>query len=667
MKRLVLFAVLASVFAASAGETIAWWTFDDDPLGVTDASGNFNTLTNGGVTIVDGAASFDGTAKAFSTIQLLPVNYENAYTFECFVRPATTQNSAAGILELSWDAGAVNGGAFIFYPDGAMAHTSAGWTGRQLQKNILDDQWHHLAAIFSPLGTNDIANQVLFFVDGELQDIYTDYQKGSVRLVPFHFYIGSRNNLQHAFTGLIDDVRITRGALAANEFLKARSVGKPVVAYYPFDTPETALQDASGNGNHLVGSGVTFQDGYASFSGGAHTMNTLNSLDLSAYKDATVEFFLRPHANATETAMVLELSPNINGRNGCFFFTLNETGPGMINGSFFPGGWHIDYSASNSVHAGWHHVALVIDSSRAGSDRSRLFVDGMATYQNGKYTAAGDVNLGNQTLFIGSRNNTSYKLDADIDDIRITARALQPGSFMSARSQPPEPSDVIAYWPFDRRAPLHDATENGNELQHEGVVFTKDDTASLTGAQRKFSTIGTLPLYERDALTVEFFMRTTDADTTSLLMELGPNFNNNQGRFAIIANQQTTATECGRMDAGFRLVTLINNDIAYNLKRTTGSADGKWHHYALVYDTTLQDTDIVRFYKDGVPQPSDGSHESIWKTGLRSERLYIGSRSDSGLWFVGELDDIRITGRALEPSEFLKKRSSPLGVCVIIR
>ena len=101
MKTFALLATLASTLAATAANTLAWWTFDDDPLGVTDATGNFNTLTNGGIAIVDGAASFDGTAKVFSTIRPLPVESTKAYTFECFVRPATTQNSAAGILELS--------------------------------------------------------------------------------------------------------------------------------------------------------------------------------------------------------------------------------------------------------------------------------------------------------------------------------------------------------------------------------------------------------------------------------------------------------------------------------------------------------------------------------------------------------------------------------------
>ena len=204
--------------------------------------------------------------------------------------------------------------------------------------------------------------------------------------------------------------------------------------------------------------------------------------------------------------------------------------------------------------------------------------------------------------------------------------------------------------------------KNGNELQSDGVTFTTDRTALLSGSQRKFSTIGTLPLYGRDALTVEYFMRTTDAGTLALLMEVGPNFNNAPGRFAIVENQYVTGdVQDGRMDAGFHM--LVN----YNIKKTNAVADGKWHHYALVYDSSRLDSDIVRFFKDGVPQPTEGSHNKVHKTGFRSERLYIGSRSDSGYWFVGELDDIKITGRALEPSEFLKKRSSPPGVCIIIR
>ena len=38
MKTFALLAALASTLAATAANTLAWWTFDDDPLGVTDAT-----------------------------------------------------------------------------------------------------------------------------------------------------------------------------------------------------------------------------------------------------------------------------------------------------------------------------------------------------------------------------------------------------------------------------------------------------------------------------------------------------------------------------------------------------------------------------------------------------------------------------------------------------
>ena len=52
---------------------------------------------------------------------------------------------------------------------------------------------------------------------------------------------------------------------------------------------------------------------------------------------------------------------------------------------------------------------------------------------------------------------------------------------------------------------------------------------------------------------------------------------------------------------------------------------------------------------------------------MRTDRLYIGTRANSDYPFVGELDDIKITGRALDPSEFMTKRSSPPGVAITIR
>ena len=86
--------------------------------------------------------------------------------------------------------------------------------------------------------------------------------------------------------------------------------------------------------------------------------------------------------------------------------------------------------------------------------------------------------------------------------------------------------------------------------------------------------------------------------------------------------------------------------------------DGKWHHYALVYDWDQTDADIVRFYRDGVQVTTHYSSDTAAPR-LRADTLFIGTRNGSQYPFVGEMDDIKITGRALAPSEFMKKRSKP--------
>ena len=665
----------AACCSAYAAQTVAWYTFDDDPSGVTDASGNFNTLENGGVAIVDGAASMDGTAKTFSTIRPLPMDATSAYTVECFVKPNASQTGSAIIMEMSLATGAggqTDGGFYIAVPDGVAVHRASGdaWTLKPFNASIRDGEWHHLAAVFTPGGTDNAESQVLLYVDGTLQTALpaSNVLKGNVCLNSYTLYIGSRGNAKLPFKGLIDDVKISKGALTPGDFMSARTIGKPVVAYWPFASSESALLDASGNGNNLMASesGVTFRDGYASFDGTASGMRTAASLDLSQYKDVTIEFFLRRHSDSTALSLVLEHSANANNNSGCFNVCLNDTGLWSAYRNFFSstancGGYHIDYSATHVADAGWHHVALVIDSSGVGTDRCRLFVDGVQQSQHTSYTAAEDIVLGNQVLYIGSRGGNRFFLDSDLDDVRITACALQPGSFMRTRSQTTT-EDVVAYWTFKGKRPLHDYSENGNELQNDGVTFTDEWAAAFSGSHTMFSTIGALPLYGYDALTVEFFMRTATSSGAALVLELGSNANQEAGRFCVSVNEEVA----GRMMASGRLAVLPNPQ-GYNSDIASGSADGQWHHYAIVYDPSRTDVDIVRLYKDGTQQANDASHVSFWRPAIRSERLFIGSRNDTSLRFTGELDDIRITGRALAPSEFLQKRSVPPGTLLILR
>lgn len=695
------------IFAGGATQTIAHWNFDVDPLGVTDASGHSNTLTNNGVRIVDGAAVFDGSPHAFSTMRPFRFVDRTTYTIECFVRSATTDAASYLLVEVSPDAGGQDRGAFLCYPDGAMNHrynfntspAGHGWTGRKCGINVLDTEWHHLAAVFSPPANAaspaaDAPAQVMFYIDGVLQPTYDQWQYGNVDIGGFTLFIGSRNNNACMFKGSIDDVRVTRGALAPEQFLKERSQPKTVVAYWPFDTPETALVDATGNGNDLTSdSGVAFTNGYASFNGQPHVMNTVNTLDLSPYTDVTVEYFFRAHPGNDATQMVLEQSENIADNVGGFFMTFNEWGAGSLTASIMLSDfWHIDSttqrtwdnklpaSIPRTVSGGWHHIAMVRDSSRTGNNAWRFYLDGFPQAQGPSYIGEAKCYLANKILYFGSRANQGIWLDADLDDVRITAGVLQPGEFMRTRSGAPTDEDVIAYWPFDKRAPLVDASGNGNDLENDGVTFSKEGCAVFSGAQKKFSTAGTFSLATVSSLTVEFFMRTVSFDC-SMVLETGDSFFTEQlsGGFCACLNEGWKPTPTadirpasevgGSLEAGFQ-TTYPNAGCC--LDWSTDVADGKWHHYAVIYDHEASPAErLVKFYKDGVLQTGKragpGSQDFKYQTMLRTARLYIGSRNDSTLWFTGELDDVRITGRALDPSEFLQRRSRPKGLSLTLR
>ena len=72
----------------------------------------------------------------------------------------------------------------------------------------------------------------------------------------------------------------------------------------------------------------------------------------------------------------------------------------------------------------------------------------------------------------------------------------------------------------------------------------------------------------------------------------------------------------------------------------------------------------MRIYRDGVRINSSTGNAS--PANLNSAVLYIGARNGTDYKFVGELDDIKLTGRALAPSEFMTERSVPPGMTIIV-
>ncbi len=645
----------------SAG-TIAYWDFSSDSNGVTDVSGYFHTLVNNGVVISNGAAVFDGTHTdtVFSTADTLDLSGYSKLTVECFVR--TTSPNTAMILEHSEDFNNTsNYGSFFLLSDdtgrltASFRPTSSYHSDYAPDGTLSDGEWHHVAWVYdSAITTTD---RFRLYVDGVQQTQDPDLTSTTpTPLLDRILYIGSRANSYLKFTGEIDDLRISNHARPTSEFLTERTVGEaPVIAHWKFDE-SAPYADDSGNGNTLTGSGVTFTDGIAFFDGNQSAFNTAANLNLSAYDNLTVECFIR----TTSVGMIVEHSPNINAPNaGGFFLNMNADYPGRIEGTIKTANhWHSDNCEAGVMNDGqWHHVAWVYNSNINNTYRYNLYVDGVLQLQNPATTSVTPTALRNDILYIGSRGNSSMQFAGEIDELRITGRALAPVQFLKAPST--EMPEVIAYWPFSTSAPLTDASGNGHSLTNAGVTFEKG-AAVFDGTHTAFSTQpSTLNLYPYSALTVEYFIKST-ATESAIVIEHTDKFwvSGNLGGFISTLNENNS----GQLSGGFSFPSGEFN-IDYTLADTV--LDGLWHHVAIVYDSDTDGGDRVRLYFDGIQQ-YEGDKVSDAGTIFLNDVLYIGSRADTELKFVGQLDDIKITGAVLTPAEFMNERSGVVGTLILI-
>ena len=92
--------------------------------------------------------------------------------------------------------------------------------------NICDGKWHHVALTFAPNADNpDTTSDVKFYVDyGQENGGWTGTATTtSDRVHPdsLHFVVGGGNTTDNCYNGLMDEMRISDGALTPSQFLRA--------------------------------------------------------------------------------------------------------------------------------------------------------------------------------------------------------------------------------------------------------------------------------------------------------------------------------------------------------------------------------------------------------------------------------------------------------------
>ena len=625
-----------------ANPAFAYYPFGAN--GPSDATGNGNDLAqptgqSSSPSYLDGTLLLNGSCNVGSTFRFPFSQFtKSGLTFECFFRTTSTADDAHILMETSGNYTSNFGAFHLSLRDNCTTLLSGLRTddGYNVDKSTgtpaaNDGRWHHAAMVYNPAKTGE--DLLVSYLDGvKLPVNGTDTKSSLSLLCDASFFVGARANYQLWATAEFDDVRIMPYALSPSEFLKAPSVNAPI-AHWKFDS-ETPLVDVTGNGNNLVNNGVTFSDGAAVFTGSGATLKTESTLDLSAYRRATIE--CRYHANTRDKFGVLFALENTAG-NTPGSFVVYKNGNDIYSQFGTTSSWQQDgvrgLTASSPYYAaGWHHIAYIVDVTQENANESVLYIDGVKQEQFMSNTAKLSALL-NQKFCIGGGStygsgNTTF--DGTMSEIIVTPLALAPGSFKLSRN--PAGSGVIAYWDF-AGSTWADKSGNGHTLTAANVGTRNGAAKFASGAT--LATTAALDLSGCRSVTVECFAKANFAAADMGLFSFGSGTDAGSFSASLAAGGGAASRYVPYADA-------LNSDAT-----AAGGADGEWHHYALVIDADATGADQARLYVDGVQAASDALASDTTSPAL-SATFSIGPG------FTGLIDDVKITEGALAPAQFMQ-------------
>lgn len=335
----------------------------------------------------------------------------------------------------------------------------------------------------------------------------------------------------------------------------------------------------------------------------------------------------------------------------------------------------------------WHHVALVVDGEKMWG-----YVD-YKNLANGWIEPRSYAN-GAENLYIGSTPQTPGCFGGTIAHVRISDAALSAQQFLQFATPTGASDDVPLHVNFEP-AETADVMSLPGDVPNLGgggglvsiysrdgfpsVVPTRDVPASvifdaycIEPGRTNTTVLANVPhmtneikryvqwIPQRDAFTntsftVECFYKTTqDAQYIPFVRRREPvwnvqfnlGFSGSKGHVSAIV-----CTTEARKDGEGQI----------NVTDEEATNDGQWHHAALVMDAP---TKTLRLYRD---------YRERGKPVVLKNDLFVTASDfpvciggvDNGNTFDGLIDDVRITMRALKPTEFLtgKKR----GLCIILR
>lgn len=343
--------------------------------------------------------------------------------------------------------------------------------------------------------------------------------------------------------------------------------------------------------------------------------------------------------------------------------------PGQNSGS-----GSVQHQTTMKVNDGaWHHAAYVYDKASG-------VVSHYLDYKlQGRYKATPYLD-GSLSFIIGGERRDYQAFAGNIDDVRITRRALRPWEFltthaagtnlvMDAALESDYSSGVDASIAPAGTAGTLIANETSGEAVLPEIVKTREGFVTLDGevcqetrasghALRLDGGYVKWPynrLLDRQDLTVEFFARFDKLDHSANLVRLsdGTDWGTNPpwtlwyGIYSGVPDVRVTANTTTNGGISVTSASVFFHQGAED--------DGKWHHWAMTTEADATGSNTVfTLYKDYVQHGNALTVAGLLRFPFNGVNLSIGGTGVHGAYIHGLVNNLRISPGVLPTSAFMR-------------
>lgn len=200
--------------------------------------------------------------------------------------------------------------------------------------------------------------------------------------------------------------------------------------------------------------------------------------------------------------------------------------------------------------------------------------------------------------------------------------------------------EIIAHWKFDELSGsiLYDESTNN----HHGVISGAEWTFGYSGGGLKFT--------EGSYVSVDYSsnLQPTDSITVEAIVKFDTTIS--EGTMAILSITEEGGYGLLAYNGNLEIFAYINSEIEYAWE-TVPYEENAWYHLAGVFDGQY-----LRFYLNGSLKNEttvSGQISYEYPNSLQIGRDASATNIPEGDQFYGVIDEIRITGNALAPNDFL--------------